>query len=278
MVEHMLHQRVEGLQPAQVAHKEEEAHKGEEQGVVHPGQHLAVQEGGEEEGAGAGEPHRNEVAHRPQAQNEERAVAPQQRLPPLGAVPLQAGNLSQGLGGADGQPQPQQQGGGQGEGQNELEEVRRAQAVVGVEVQVLGVADGGGHAAQVGGDGLHGHHGDDPVPPVHQLQHLQGEGDEGDEGHVVGHRHAGEKGQEEEHPLQLPGGGGAGEHQPPQPAEHPQPPQAGHHGHQGEEEGQGMEIYVGEVAAVRVDQNYGHKGQGPGHHQHGLPLHEAENG
>lgn len=89
-------------------------------------------------------------------------------------------------------------------GKHDPEESAHSQMVVGIEVEILRVSDGGGHASKVGGNGLQNDHRDQPVLAADHFQQLNGEGDKGDQRHVIGDEHAGEKTQEDQEHFQLP--------------------------------------------------------------------------
>ena len=97
-----------------------------------------------------------------------------------------------------------EQQGQEGKGKHDPEESAHSQMVVGIEVEILRVSDGGGHASKVGGNGLQNDHRDQPVLAADHFQQLNGEGDKGDQRHVIGDEHAGEKTQEDQEHFQLP--------------------------------------------------------------------------
>ena len=140
------------------------------------------------------------MEHRQQAQREQCRQHCQQSRPPDGRRLGEAD--------ADRLAAAHQGPGGQGQqahrriGQQGGEEVPGRQVEVPAQEQVLGIAHGSGHAAQVGGRGLQDHRGQDSPALPGQLQDLEGEGDEGDQGHVVGDEHGGEKGQQHQKKLQ----------------------------------------------------------------------------
>ena len=234
-------------------------------------QHLFVGHQHHDQHQGAQHVQGHRLGHATQAQGKEHPVGGHPGPGQGRHLPGHLGHLQR-LGGAYHQKHCQQHQAGSGIGEHRGEKGPQVHLIAGVQVQVLGVADGGGHAAQVGGDGLHHHHRHHPLGLACQSQHLQGEGDKGDEGHVIGHRHAHKEGQQDEHRLQLPGGVGTCQHGPAQAEKQALPLESPHHRHEGKEHPQGVQVHIVDILGIGGDENGGNQGQDPGHTQHRLPT------
>ena len=79
------------------------------------------------------------------------------------------------------------------EGQRRADKVGKGEVVKGIEIQILRIAHGREHAAEIGGDGLQHDDTDEIVPAVGQPQHDDSKGHEGQKRHVVGDEHGGEE-------------------------------------------------------------------------------------
>ena len=141
-----------------------------------------------------------------------------------------------------------QQQGQEGKGQHGAEKLAHSHLVVGIEVEVLRISNGSGHAAQVGGDGLKDDHRNQPVLAADHLQKLYGEGDKGDQRHVIGNEHAGEEAQEDQEKLQLPEALDPHQQALAHLMEKPNGLEPRHGGHEAEQKSQGVKIQVADVA------------------------------
>ena len=106
----------------------------------------------------------------------------------------------------------QTDGGGHHIGQHQSAELAEGHAgfgIEGIEIEVLWVAHGGHHTAQIGCHGLEHHQGDRQLLLSDHPQHDEAKGDEGDQRHIVGDDHTQHKGQKHQHKHHPPGGGGA---------------------------------------------------------------------
>ena len=140
--------------------------------------------------------------------------------------------------------------------------------VVGIEVEVLRVSDGRGHASKVGGNGLQNDHRDQPVLAADHFQQLNGEGDKGDQRHVIGDEHAGEKTQEDQEYFQLPEAFDAHQQAFAQAVEKADGLEPCHGDHEAEQQPQGMKVQVADIADAGRNGRHGQDGQRPGCGQH----------
>ena len=68
-----------------------------------------------------------------------------------------------------------------------------SQAVEGIEIQILRVANRCGHAAQICCNGLKNSYGDNTAPASQLIQKHQGKGNEDDQRHIICYKHRAEK-------------------------------------------------------------------------------------
>ena len=258
----------EAVQPPQVADEDEESGKGAQQGEVDAGEHLPVGKKQEQRDARRQKDGGDELEDGQQAQRGPHAAAGQGPGSGQAGVHRHRGDVG---GGAQEDHHGQAGPGQEHVGGHEPAQLAEAQVEVGVQVEVLRVAHGGEHAAQVGGQGLeNGHRDEQALLPGH-AQHHHGEGDEGDQGDVVGDDHAEKEGQKDQHQHHLPGGNGAPEQVVPQKQEQPRLLTQADHRHQAEEEGQGVPVDIAQIGRVGGDKTGGEQGQGGGRAQHRLP-------
>ena len=144
----------------------------------------------------------------------------------------------------------------------------------GEEVQVLRVADGSGHAAQVGGNGLQHHQPQHPLLLADHAEYQQGEGHEGEQGHIIGDEHAAEEAQQHQHHREAPRSAGPPQQGAAQQLEHPQGPEPRHNDHQTEQQGQRPVVRIGQIFPVRRDHRHRRQCQHRRRAEHRLPPHE----
>ena len=260
---------LEGGDTAQVADEHEEGEEGQQQGVVHLPEDGAV---GKEQEHQHHRRHRQGRHHGEQPQQaQDKPQAAQGKA--FGAAQL-GGDLHRGDGGGLlQQGGPQQHKAREGHiGGHGPAQLPKAQGVPGVQVQVLGVAHGGEHAPQVGGQGLQHHQGDHQPLLPRQPQHHQAKGHKGDEGHVVGDDHAEEKGQGHQHQQHGSGGAGAAQQPAAQKLEDPRSLKSLDHRHQAEEQGQGVPVHVAQIPGPGGHEAGGHRRQHQGDPQHRLSF------
>ena len=138
-------------------------------------------------------------------------------------------------------------------GQKQRQEFSHGELELGIEEEVLRIAHGGCHAAEVGGDGLQAHHRDDEIAAIHHFQHQHGKGHKGDERHVVGHQHGGEKRQDHQNQRNAPDRQLAGEELLRQHQEYACLLEPCHHCHEAEEEAKYSQVDVREVGRRGLD-------------------------
>ena len=86
-----------------------------------------------------------------------------------------------------------------GKGQrHDREKLARRNGIIGIEVEVLRIAEGREHAAEVGGDVLHDEHERRQLFVAARLQHEVPERQKSDERHIIRHDHRAEEGDEHE--------------------------------------------------------------------------------
>ena len=162
--------------------------------------------------------------------------------------------------------------GGHGKG----EKLARGKAVAAVEIQVLGVAHRGEHAAQIGGHRLQAHHPGQQPALAAGGQHQHRKGHKGDEGHVVGDQHGGEKAEHHQHQAQPLAAAAAFDQRRRHPPEGPGLLHTCHHCHQTVKQGQHPAVHITQVCRVRRDYQAGGQRQHRRDGQHRFafqPLH-----
>ena len=239
-----------------ISHKDKEKEEGQQEEIVHLQIQPAVDKRRHRD---HDEEHRNvrqHMEHHQQAEDEKTQVgkdAPHQFPHIRPVLPLRP-HIHQRL-----IPPQQDRSHEKEEGQPRVGEHRRRKAAArqtgyGVEVQVLWVADGRGHAAQVGRHRLQHHQLHDPLRLPDHAEHKHGKRHERKKRHIVGDEHAGEKAQQHHDRRQRP--------QAPRPAkermshhgEHPFGLKARHNDHQAEQKGEGPVVRVGQIGLVRMDE------------------------
>ena len=218
----------------EVVGEDEEADEGEQEREVHLAEGGAAEEkrGGEDghEEPGVGK----EAEDGEEAEGEEYAAEGGLGAVGEGAMVLEVevdGLVAQGVGEAE-----EEECAGEGHGERGGEKVAGGDEVGGVEEEVLGVADGGGHGAEVGGDGLEGDEAGEAVAEAQSVEGVDGEGDEGDEGDVVGGDHRDPEGELDEGVRQRAEARAPGQEALGEDAEEAAFPEPGHDEHQAEEE------------------------------------------
>ena len=155
---------------------------------------------------------------------------------------------------------------------HDREKFARRDGEIGVQVQILRIAEGGEHPAQVGGDVLHdeGEGGQLLVPA--RVEHEVAEGQEGDQRHVVGHDHRPEIGDEHEREHDV-----AHIFEPPhddvrQPREELDVLEGGDDGERAEKAGERLPVEIVEIFPVEGDENTGDARGGERHEEHDAAL------
>ena len=149
-----------GGDPPQVADEHKEGHEGQQQGVVNPFQGDAVGGQGGDQHRSEGHPIGQHPHHRQQAHQEQHPVHHHNLLVGVGAVfggqegPRAGPQVAAG----EHRPGGQHHQGGQAVGQHQQHKLPHPHAAFAVKVEVLGVADGGQHAAEVRRHRLHADH------------------------------------------------------------------------------------------------------------------------
>ena len=163
-------------------------------------------------------------------------------------------------------------------GQHQGHKGAHPHAAAAIQIEVLGVADGGQHTAQVGRDGLHTHHRQDQFFPrlgAQAVQDHKGKGHEGEQRHIIGDEHTAKKAQPHQHQDQLQSAARQGQQGPAHPVKDPLLPQPGHHGHQRKEDGQGTEVDVAEIRPIRGYKKGREQRQDRRHRKDGLLFDES---
>ena len=215
--------------------------------------------------------HRDQLGDCRKAEQEQSQIA-QQPSPGRRELSGGGGDLGQGC-----RPAHQQRPGEQHQreprkGQYRPEELAQRHAVMGVEVEVLGVAHRRCHTAQVGSHRLEHHHRHNAVGEPCHAEHRSGKGHKGDERHIIGDEHGSEEAEQHQHQFQLTGSAGASENALAQPLEEADVLQSCHHQHQAEEQSQGVEVHIAQPFPVRRHQKCRNQCQSPGCQQHRVPL------
>ena len=263
-----------GVDPRQVPGEDEEGQKGQQQHEIRLQQHLAIQQQQGQHHAAQHPGPAQKPQHRHKAQAEERQIQPEPFL-------LQPRRLAEkDLHRLPGQQQAGRQDQRQGQepdGEGDAQKLPHAQLVVGVEVQVLGVAHGGQHTAQVGRHGLQHHHPDQRLFLPRQPQHHHREGHEGQQRHVVCDEHGGEEAQQHQQQPQPPEAAGFFAQQVRQMGEEPGLPEPRHHHHQAVEQRQGAQIRIVQITCVRRHEDAAHQRRQRRDQQNRLPPDKGAN-
>ena len=144
------------------------------------------------------------------------------------------------------------------------------EVVIRIEIEILRVAHGREHAAQVGRDGLQNDDADQRVAPLGHAEHDDGEGHEGQQGDVVGDEHGRKEAQPDQqraHGAQVSDPQTERVRQMRKKTRLPQP---GHHRHQTVEQRQRAEIDISEIPRVGRDEKAADRRGERGNEQHRL--------
>ena len=260
-----LEEITDGIHTAQVFGNHEEAHEGDQQHEVNFLQQFPVddQECGYDDDGGYNVI--DDAENRQQAQNKQ-ANEDQQFLETADACFFQI-LLGQCLG------QGREGGSGErnqancGEGNGDREEITGAHGISCIKVQVLGIANGRGHTAQVCSDGLKHNDGNDVLGASQISQQRQRKGNEYQQSHVIGDQHGAEEGQQHQRCTEDSAAVDPVEQLISQPLEGTNALKTGDHCHQAKQQAQNPEVDVMDVFHVRGNQEHG---------QHGASCCDAE--
>ena len=189
----------------QIADEDEEEHEGQQQAVVQFFQNTMLEQQEPEQNDCQYPEIRHQAEYRQQAQPKEEGKSAEACL-----FPCVIGHMPSGFRRGKGclflvqAEEHQQYKGKQRQMQGGAEKLSQAHAGNGIKIQILGVAHGGQHAAQIGGDGLHDDNGNHTVCQVRPLEEHDGEGHKGDKGHIIGHQHGREEAEHDKGRCQLP--------------------------------------------------------------------------
>ena len=241
--------------PGQIAREHEEAHKGDQQSEVRPQHQLSVEHRQRHDHRRQQRGPGQQMEHRGQTHAEQHAA--QNQLGTLAGchgafliLSRQGDPPGRGEQAQHHQHHKACQRGRHGES----EEFARGKAVTAVQIQILGVAHRGEHAAQIGRHRLQTHHpGQQPALPAGG-QHQHREGHEGDEGHIVGDQHGGEEAEHHQHKAQPLAAAAALDQRRRHSPEGPGLLHAGHHRHQAVKQSQHPAVHIAKIFLIR--QNY----------------------
>ena len=196
----------DGVPVGQVADEDEKADEGQQQGVVRQFQQAAVGQGHHDHYDNGAYQGAYQVGHGQKAQQQQRGK--EQDLRPQAGFRFPLFQLQLAVGQSVNQ-QRQPQRAQYGQRPQHGKKVARAQSVVVVDEQVLGIPHGGAGAAQVGSQGLK----DDDTPHIQPdlFARNQGQGHKDQKGHIVCHQHGQEKCQPDQHRRHMTGATAAGE-------------------------------------------------------------------
>ena len=145
-------------------------------------------------------------------------------------------------------------------------EFRGGEAVVGVDKEILGIANGSQHAAQVGGNGLPGNRGDDEADAPGFGKSKDGQGHKDDEGHIVGYEHGAEVAAEDKEAPQAPAGGALPEKPVEDGGKEATEPQPCHDAHQEQQQSQQRKVdALQKLRRLRGSDKAGEKGKEQSH-------------
>ena len=271
------HQRAEGAPDGgdarEVSREHEEGAECEEQRVVHPEQRSWFQDE-------QGERDRDERdikwedaeddEHGQREQHEVDGDAPRGRRGDFRGLEFDGDGLHEEAGHRD-----EHEGGGERQ-RHDREELPCRDGVIGIEIEVLGIAEGGEHTAEVGGDILHHEDEGGVLASAAGGQRVVAERQEGDERHVVRHDHRTEvsdEHQRERHPAHIAeGGNDLARH----PFEKPALFEGADHREGAEQAGEGVEVEIIRVAGVRGHENAGHSRRDHRDDEHDMALREPD--
>jgi len=143
------------------------------------------------------------------------------------------------------------------------------------EEEILRIAHRGGHAAEVGGNGLQD---DDPYGMrtfLKKLQHQKGKGDKGDECHVVGDQHGGKEGEKHKRQSNSGHAAAASEKNPRQSVKNAAGFKPQYSSHETEKQAQYPKIDITNVGRIRRDKEHGNDSTECGNAQHGFLFNKA---
>ena len=270
--QHLGHQAVECGKALHVANEGEEAHEGGQQAVIHPQQQFPVHHQYRRQDHRQHHLRRHHPQHLQQAYRKEHQ--PAQQSPPVQGFRLPAGvsggNRRSPV--AQKHTEGQQYTGEDGIGQCHRQKRPQGNAGGGIEVEVLGIADWGEHAAQVRGDGHERHRAAQRRVHPRQVREQQPQRHEGQERNVVCDEHTAEKAEKHQHQRQLPLGADAAQQRLPHPAEQPHLLKTRHHGHQAKQRQQGILIQIPRILPVRRHQKTREHRQDKRQGEHRLPT------
>ena len=159
---------------------------------------------------------------------------------------------------------------------HDLEEFSRRDGVVGIEIEVLGVAEWGEHAAEVRRHVLHDEDEGGVLLFAAGGEHIEPEGEEGDERHIVCHDHGPEVSDEDERKSDAAHIAERGDDLARQPFEEPALFECADHGEGAEEAGEGVEVEVVGVGGVRGHEKASHRRGGKRHDEDDMTFQKPE--
>ena len=205
--DHAFEKIAEHGDPAHIADEHEEPDKGQEQRIIDLAQNTAVSEHDSKEhdrkrDAPVDEPRNSQKREREQDQvNDQLSAADGGGL--FAEIHGKGGGFLSGIPHA---PEHEQDTGNGSVREHEEKEFPKRHSGNAVEVEVLRIADGGEHAAEVRGNGLHDDNGDHVLvllPLPCQSENDECKRDKGDECNIIGHEHTAEKAEQDEDGNEL---------------------------------------------------------------------------
>ena len=229
----------ERLHALHIADENEKGKKGAEQGIVQRAKQASVGKQQKKQDDRRNDRRRQQLRQRKHTEKKPQRAAEQ---PARIARPDLRGREAERLPAAENEQQRQRAAGQQDVGQHQSQKSGKAKAGQPVQVEVLRVPQRCEHAAEVGRKRLQRNDGNQQLFLLRHAQNRHSERHKGDQRHVVGNRHAAEKGKEDEDRHHLPRVFRAPQKDAAAIRKQPEPLRALHYGHQAEQERQGIPV------------------------------------
>lgn len=245
----------DGGNASDVADEDEEAEKCREQAVINLAEEAAVDDknngdDNEEHGAVGQNAENDEQAECEQREKGQHGTTEVLRRRDLGARFVAGETVGEGRFAHAADAEDEQDEGEGGVGPDGPGEISEGHFGDGVEIEILRIADGGGHAAEVGGDGLENDELEHAVFALDHAENEDGKGNEGDEADVVGDDHAGEKAEQDHDGVEHAQAVGFFDERLSEQGEDAEMLQSGDNDHETEEQREGAVVGIREPGAV----------------------------
>ena len=271
-------QRAYGRDAAEVAGEDEEAAEGEQQVVIDAPEQRPVRQQQEQQRRAGGRDVMHKAEHCGKAQQEQRDIGGE---PPAvrNARRLRKRYVDPAAGRGGPQRRRRKRDEAQeGERQHRTEELPGPERIARIQIEVLRIADGRGHAAKVGRHGLQRAHAHGQRLRLRLAQQEEGERHERDERHVVCHQHGHEERQQHQQQAQRPERAFPGEQALCEQVEQAAPHKSLHDRHQREQQAQYAQINIGKIRRIRRHEQRGEQRRDESDAQYRFGARPAQDG